>query len=193
MHRQRIYLLSSSYPELRFIPRGLTLYAVWWRALGSAFHSVDLWRFVATNFVIALSITGTIYFLADRFIEEGFWRYACQIFGLFCGIVFYGGRSITTGGNIIRPHFRRTTAACRTTCPNCGYDLQSQLGPVLKAIRPGGTAFPLYRAMLNTNTDFNVPPIRCRECGVTTDVAAFVEPFQINCNKKPNRQPRSSA
>lgn len=153
-HRRRIYISNDSYPELRNLPRGWERHKAWWRAFRCAVRRSEFWYFLLPTIGLALSFVAlglgvSVRFKSPIFMVAG-WS---TVMG---AVAFWGWRTITVGGDMIRPFLRRTTDLCGESCPNCGYHLRGQL--------------------LGEAVSF---PIRCPECGVEFGRESFEEPFLV--------------
>jgi len=154
MAQRHIYLFNDSYPELRNIPRGWARHKVWWRALKSAFATRAMWIFMAKSIIMGLAVSFVIFAINDRFIQKETTHLIVLAIGYIMGLSIWSWFIITTGGDMVRPHLRRTTPLCGESCVSCGYHLKAHI-------------------------EQNESTIRCPECGSVNNRSAFREPFTV--------------
>jgi hypothetical protein len=125
---RRIYFTNDSYPELRNIPRGWSRQRAWMRAFRSGMRDVRLWAFFAMVILIVVGCA-EIGIRIARVVPVEFREYPV-VGGFAVGLTMWCALCVTVGGDLIRPHLRRTTPECGESCPYCGYALNAHLGLV---------------------------------------------------------------
>lgn len=158
----RFYTSSRSYPELREIESFWSRQKLWFRALLRSLRDWRMWLFLASNAVVfvganvAVAVIGPTVYVGGQNTTP--WRVPAQAALLLGAMMFFATSSLSWGGAIVRPHFRRVSRRCRESCPLCGHNLAIQLS------RRGDDADA---------------PVRCPECGEMIAAVAFREPFRL--------------
>ena len=107
------------------------------------------------SFLIGLSVAMIMIAVGDQFFHFEMPRLIMHAVGMCTGLFIWSWFIITTGGDMVRPHLRRTTPLCGESCVNCGYHLKAHI-------------------------EQNESAIRCPECGSINSRSAFREPFTVD-------------
>lgn len=160
----RWYLSNHSYPEMRAIESFWERHRTWWKAFGSSLNDPKMWGFLAIAFSLAC-LGGALNLLID--VNDLIGPHApsagviANLLSIFITIGAAVALSLTWGGDIIRPHLRRVNPRCRTSCPECGHCLISQL-----------------------ESDRSI--FQCPECGQWLNRRPFEEPFPFDVRPTPS-------
>ncbi len=160
----RWYLSNDSYPELRSIESFWERHVTWWKAFGSALNDPKMWGFLCVAFSLAC-LGGALNLLVDVNDLLGSDALPVGVIANLLSIFITVGAavvlSLTWGGDIMRPHLRRVNPRCRTSCPECGFCLTSQLQSSRKVFQ-------------------------CPECGQWFNRRPFEEPFPFDVRPTPS-------
>ncbi len=192
MKHLKFYFRSSSYPELRCIPTSQARHKAWWRGIESAVNEKELWVFVAIHLTIAMLLGVVITFILHQVSKGTTFEPYCLGAGGASGLAYFLFMAITLGAKLIHPHLCRTTSACRTACPSCGYNLKSQIREELPANKSGRMSNPICRAIAQNKADLDLESIQCSECGYECKMSDFIDPFKVQCEEENHTNRRAT-
>lgn len=185
----RIYVSSDSYPEIRPIPTGWPRHRAWWRAFRSAFGDSRLWLLALIEIALVLIFIGIREQIVAGFAIGWDARGPVTIAVVFAALFVIAAVHLSWGGDLMRPHLRRTNELARDACPNCGHLLTSQLGDLEAARREQRRAASFDDADQRVDQAVAAPArdapaepaerIRCPECGHHVPTSTFEPPYAI--------------